>query len=815
MKEKYILSLHVSNIALAKNFKQSELFCKWSFHTGNGWKIIEGTEEGQTQESCDTYTNEPVWDHPIDIHYATQTLQNSPKLLLQIFSRDSYGRILFNSYGVCNIPLSPGFHSLNCHTWKPIGDWKDRLRDKFLGVVLQLKSPSVLVNTIDRFELLTESMENIEDIITCLKGTNCDEFPETDNYTETYEEDNVSSISFPNVTIANIPETTPSNNLINVTQSTQLDKTTPSITLNKLDVEIKNHSIHKMQSDICECDLTVASCDVNCCCDMDCKDYQLTVFTHCKDYHTELYDSRYCYSRNFIERNNTPFILEKLANNLFCILYDNLPPMYSISRNSVIHNQKDLWAEINKNKPKWKFEHHQNMFMYNVSSTYKEGDFIWKLQNNYLKPLELLQTGFTGTCSFKKALKYLQNWQNSCMQIELSNKNPFLFPSTYNNFTIIKSLHLFNQTYVLSSDQGCPKNVCLSPISHYCRNSWDICNDTELLGHCSKGMCQDIIRGVKYLITHNGSLGIDNIIVYFLMGNVSHQFYQSFEISYEWIDQNREMVFARSGHPGYIHGKPLIIGTIEINKTNNVESRYISFNKTRSFLTLPLGQKNRECSSVDRYVIAFGEDIKLKCSVVLNTNNFTTTSCIELQNKTLNFLMEDTLFNVTHTDQYGMYISKLGNFTNNDTSEWVQILLDRIPQNVISGQIVNGWLQCSGLVTSMQFDILYSVLPKPESLTNYDILGVGVKFSEELDVSWPKCMVKNCTDMLQIDIVSFVTFHDISKPSRYYFAGGPNLDLTLPYDFFYPFLGSGIIRIEPSIILIHSILYIIITFLYR
>lgn len=42
------------------------------------------------------------------------------------------------------------------------GDWKDRLRDKFLGVVLQLKSPNVLVNTIDRFELLTESMGTVQ-----------------------------------------------------------------------------------------------------------------------------------------------------------------------------------------------------------------------------------------------------------------------------------------------------------------------------------------------------------------------------------------------------------------------------------------------------------------------------------------------------------------------------------------------------------------------------------------------------------------------------------------------------------------------------
>jgi hypothetical protein len=147
MAELYI----IGQISSAKNFKQSHLFCKWNFYVGrknkliyiyiypwneidwfiyllisifvigNGWKVVSGHEEGQTQESCDLYTNNPIWDHPIDLYYTTQTLQNSPKLLLQVFCRDNYGRVLFLSYGVHNIPLSPGSHILECHTWKPIG----------------------------------------------------------------------------------------------------------------------------------------------------------------------------------------------------------------------------------------------------------------------------------------------------------------------------------------------------------------------------------------------------------------------------------------------------------------------------------------------------------------------------------------------------------------------------------------------------------------------------------------------------------------------------------------------------------------------
>ncbi|XP_058799488.1 B9 domain-containing protein 2-like [Phymastichus coffea] len=152
----------IGTITSARNFQRSRLFCKWSFSTGSGWKIINGNDEGQTQECCDPYSNEPIWDHPVDIHFATQTLQGSPKVLLQVFCRDEFNRILFVSYGTCSIPLKPGFHSVECHTWKPIGNWHDRLKDKFLGTTLQLKSPDVLVNADDRFELLTESMGTIQ-----------------------------------------------------------------------------------------------------------------------------------------------------------------------------------------------------------------------------------------------------------------------------------------------------------------------------------------------------------------------------------------------------------------------------------------------------------------------------------------------------------------------------------------------------------------------------------------------------------------------------------------------------------------------------
>lgn len=297
--------------------------------------------------------------------------------------------------------------------------------------------------------------------------------------------------------------------------------------------------------------------------------------------------------------------------------------------------------------------------------------------------------------------------------------------------------------------------------------------------------------GLKYIISHNGSVGVRSVDAYFNMGNVSHAFYQYFEVQYDWVDLNKTKAFARSGNPGYVTGKPIIVGASRANGSDE-----ILFNRTDGFLTLPMAERSGECDRIDRHIVAFGEDIKLRCSVKLPTKNFTSLSCAKLQNLTMHFLIKESLLNTTqHRDAY---VSKLGNFTSKNTADWSRIVFDRIPQNIVTARTIGKRILCSGLITSVHLDILYSILPKPKTVTSYKILGLGVTFGKEEDISWPKCTSKNCTNVLYIDILSYVNFHDISEPSKYYFVGGPNLDITLPYDFFYPFLNSGSTKMNVS-----------------
>ncbi|EFN76327.1 hypothetical protein EAI_02735, partial [Harpegnathos saltator] len=261
----------------------------------------------------------------------------------------------------------------------------------------------------------------------------------------------------------------------------------------------------------------------------------------------------------------------------------------------------------------------------------------------------------------------------------------------------------------------CRDNICLPIRTHYCLNSFSACNKTKISGFCTNSTCTNIIKGLKYIIHHN--------------------------VHFDWSNTNKSKVFIRSGNPGYVIGKPIIIGLSRMNESNE-----ILFNKSNAFLTLPLARRNGECS---KHIVAFGEDIKLRCFVKLFTKNFTTSSCTKLQNMTLHLLMKDSLLNASQ--HYSVYVSKLGNVTTK-YMDWLRITFDNIPQNVVTAHILGKQISCSGLVTSVHLDVLYSILPKTKTLMNYKILGVGVMFGKEKDITWPKCTTKNCTNILHVDI---------------------------------------------------------------
>ncbi|XP_029908309.1 B9 domain-containing protein 2 [Myripristis murdjan] len=155
--------LHViGQIVGASGFPQSSLFCKWGVHTGGAWRLLSGLKEGQTQVDLPQTGDMAYWSHPIDLHYSTKGLQGWPKLHLQVWHQDSFGRCQLYGYGYCHIPSSPGHHHVRCVTWRPLGSWQEQLAQIFVGGGPQLRTPDLIYSGADRYRLHTEAMGTVE-----------------------------------------------------------------------------------------------------------------------------------------------------------------------------------------------------------------------------------------------------------------------------------------------------------------------------------------------------------------------------------------------------------------------------------------------------------------------------------------------------------------------------------------------------------------------------------------------------------------------------------------------------------------------------
>ncbi len=145
--------LHViGSILGCSDFKDPPgLYCQWKIETGsqgNEWQVLAGDSEGCTQVDAGGGEGlDAVWDHPIDVHMGCNTVVGWPRLRVEVWSRDEVGINVLCGYGFCNVPSSPGEHSLDIATWVPSGNLTERLMAFFLGTKPQLKDPSIIANT--------------------------------------------------------------------------------------------------------------------------------------------------------------------------------------------------------------------------------------------------------------------------------------------------------------------------------------------------------------------------------------------------------------------------------------------------------------------------------------------------------------------------------------------------------------------------------------------------------------------------------------------------------------------------------------------
>eukprot|EP00164_Ancoracysta_twista_P001355 GFYU01001765.1.p1 GENE.GFYU01001765.1~~GFYU01001765.1.p1 ORF type:complete len:177 (+),score=25.31 GFYU01001765.1:180-710(+) len=148
----------IGQLAGATGFDDNHVFCKFWIVAGQQWRLIEGAAEGRTHIDLPEDEDCAVWCHPIDVHYATSTLQGWPKFHCQVWRQDRFGRNELAAYGQCHIPSSPGMFDVECVTWRPLGTVAEETKAFFLGGTPQLKSSDLVTSGGDRFRLRTVAM---------------------------------------------------------------------------------------------------------------------------------------------------------------------------------------------------------------------------------------------------------------------------------------------------------------------------------------------------------------------------------------------------------------------------------------------------------------------------------------------------------------------------------------------------------------------------------------------------------------------------------------------------------------------------------
>lgn len=96
----------------------------WS--QGKEWLCVGGDQKGQTQVDY-PQDDMVVWNHPIDVHYYTKSMQGWPKICLEVWKLDEYGGQQVCGYGFAFLPTESGYHEMSVPVWRPCGSHKDEV----------------------------------------------------------------------------------------------------------------------------------------------------------------------------------------------------------------------------------------------------------------------------------------------------------------------------------------------------------------------------------------------------------------------------------------------------------------------------------------------------------------------------------------------------------------------------------------------------------------------------------------------------------------------------------------------------------------
>ncbi|NWV19001.1 TECT1 protein, partial [Origma solitaria] len=526
---------------------------------------------------------------------------------------------------------------------------------------------------------------------------------------------------------------------------------------------------------LCVCDLLVAQCDVNCCCDPDCSADDFSLFTTCS-VPVVTGDSRLCsqkaavYSLD-VEANPPERIfnlVDQVNPNIFCIhatnykqaLYlkspeiptpenfDRLLDEYGGATFSAEPDSWDLDAET-ENPP-------------DANETYRyEYGVPVQTEDAFLR---LPSPVVSSWCSDANPAGFLVNQATKCIRsvsVEKCDSIQALSMLFYINSSIL-AVSMIENSHKAEIVNITVQSIIFQSLNgmRTLLNSSDVLRLPMVLGE----LCINAVLGVNYHITYTDTGEIIEAAAAFVLGAISKEalsIEQSFEISF--TQENTQPV-PLSGNPGYVVGLPVRAGFRPQGYPFPAEFLFAPLalsSSKHSQLTILQSTSTQDCLAAQgaRAPVLFGYNMISGCKLRI-------TAAMKCQP------LAQTLLDVLKGQSFPEYVASFGNSQAQDVLDWVPITQLHISEQVKS---------------SCQIPVS---------------LGIEVKWTKYGSLVNPQARIVNVTATITtttlkqlpsgreriIPVTSSVVFTDISSPAEPGYKAWPTINIKLPFDFFYPFV---------------------------
>lgn len=558
----------------------------------------------------------------------------------------------------------------------------------------------------------------------------------------------------PSVVTADITKENESQSTPTTITQTPLPETSSAATepsVNETQEEAAGHpefySRHLQSNYYCECDLAVNSCDINCCCDIDCTASAIKSFDCSADHHPN--------PPSYLSDYGLPPC--SVSSSWFCVVnvdFKKVQTTHWSFDNSKRYKDK-VWPEsfpVSSPGPTLQLEIYR----------YNDDLLIFNEVTEDLESLRLPVSLYGPDCHFMESIRFLHNQMSKCKGGVVKQLQEEYLRNLSNWKVLSDSRFNSNMMSEVCTDLG--SEFCIPFRMHICQESVEGQNCTLM----NETWQMETIRisRVKFEFKHNFT-NIKEAIIR-INGEVSDDLDQVTEIQVEFVPavKNNTIAFKASGNVGYIMGKPILVSkylSVNISEAAQ-EATIIDFfrpeNNISNVLSIPVTNVDSEWCSEEKESISFNEDSITQCTLKLTGEmapkkgaNFTML-CRKYQNQIFNLIYKNV-------SSFGsLYVSQYGNPRNN-TKYWKKIETNR-PFDLlkVTGESEDISFLCRNMVLEVGLKVFFARITDEISGATHQALiqKVELMFGPQLDLQF------NFNEDIQVPVTVKVVFLDLSSP---------------------------------------------------